>query len=160
MNNIYNNSLFSSSLLINFVELIDNMIKKGSLGTCNKSKRVSAIVYSNGISVIETNSPPFPFVCQNDLRCQSICNQICVHAEERAILSAFKKYGDVDNCICLHLKIVNGIPVVSGDPSCITCARKLLECDVKYMYLWQKDGWKRWTSEEFYIDTLINLKLL
>jgi deoxycytidylate deaminase len=161
MIDIYDNSLLTYWLnKTDFKEIIDEMISIGSEGNCEKSKRVSAIVYQNGFSVIETNSPPFPFVCQKNEKCKKACNQLCVHAEERAILSALRKYGDVDFCICIHLKIVNGQPAFSGSPSCITCARKLLECNIRYMYLWQETGWQRWAPKEFYEDTLSNLKLL
>lgn len=159
MNSIYDNTLF----FLNkdpFNEIINEMIIEGPKSLCNKSKRVSAIIYSNGFSVIETNSPPLPFTCMNNENCKKICNKICVHAEERAILSALDKYGDLWDCICMHLKIVNGKPVPSGNPSCVTCSRKLLECKVKYMYLWQEQSWKRWTSEEFHHETLLNLGLL
>lgn len=143
-----------------YKELIDSMIYYGSRGLCNKSKRVSAIIYPNGIYEIATNSPPEPFACANNEQCKKVCNQTCIHAEERAIIKSLQRHGEVDFCLCLHLKIVDGKPVTSGCPSCVTCSRKLLECKIKYMYLWQENGWKRWTAEEFHLETLNHLGLV
>jgi deoxycytidylate deaminase len=144
---------------ISYNELINDMIIHGQKGLCSKSKRVAALIKPNGLYVTGTNSPPSPFSCKSNEFCKKICNQICIHAEERALLLALKQYSKVEDCICLHLKIVNCEPVVSGNPSCVTCSRKLLECGVKYMYLWQEKGWQQWTTEEFHFETLKNLGL-
>src|SRR5574338_69495 len=141
--------------------ILYHMIRIGSNGPCEKSKRVSAI-YTNNDFVIAVNSPPYPYKCSKDEKCKKDCNQICVHAEESAIMEAlykFKDKSDIINSTCVHLKIIDGQPVTSGNPSCIYCSRKLLHSGVQYMWLWQETGWKRWTTLDFHRETIANLGL-
>lgn len=140
-----------------FYDLLDKMIFYGSKGPCAKSKRVSAIITNYNEYVISVNTPPVGFNCQNNDACKKVCNQVCVHAEENAILTAFNANLEVKNSTCLHLKIKDGNPTFSGRPSCIYCSRKLLQSEVKYMYLFHENGWKRYTSEEFHRETLKTL---
>lgn len=139
---------------------IDEMILEGSRGPCAKSKRVSAIISSSletydGISsypyIIAVNTPPGKFTCMNNELCRVNCNKVCVHAEENVILQAFKyRTIEVMGGACLHLKIVGGKAVASGNPSCISCSRKILQAGLKYMYLFHENGWKRYEAEEFH----------
>jgi hypothetical protein len=59
----------------------------------------------------------------------------------------------------LHLKVVDGEPVPSGTPSCVTCSRSMLELRVGWVWLWTSEGWKVWTATEFHHATLANLGL-
>lgn len=138
------------------LNIINEMVEIGSKGSCCKSKRVSAIITKENY-VIAINEPPIGFICKNNETCKKVCNQICVHAEENAIIKAFQKGLDIKNASCLHLKIKNNEPVFSGPPSCIYCSRKLLQSGVKFMYLFHEDGWKKYTTEEFHRETLKTL---
>lgn len=154
--------------------IIPHIIEVGKLGICCKSKRVSAIItkeeptiswnnyrsmnyFSNYGCVVATNEPPTGFSCKNNEACKKVCNQVCIHAEENAIIKAFQRGLNVKDGICLHLKIVNNEPTSSGNPSCIYCSRKLLQSGIKFMYLFHEDGWKKYTTEEFHRETLKTL---
>lgn len=140
--------------------MINSMITKGWAGECNKSKRV-AVVFGNlqYDLVIGCNSPPDPFTCFKNEECKKVCSKICMHAEERVIRGAaeinLRKYNEFLSCV--HLKIVNKTAVPSGNPSCHTCAKQLLDyTPIKYMYLFHETGWKRYTTLEFFTETAKN----
>lgn len=148
--------------------LINEMIKIGSRGPCCKSKRVSAIISSDTIEIyddicqhpyiVATNTPPGKLKCLNNEECKKNCNKYCVHAEENVILKAYSlKTIEVLGGTILHLKIVDGKAVPSGNPSCIYCSRKILQCGLKYMFLFHETGWKRYTAEEFQLETMNTL---
>lgn len=145
--------------------LIARMIGIGANGPCAKSKRVAAVVDADWllVPVIAVNGPPGRFVCSGDEACRSACGRICVHAEERALMRAERDLPAVARAAwklhCIHLHVVDGQAVPSTMAKCETCSRKMLEFGIDSMWLFLETGWRRWSAEEFHLETLKNLGL-
>lgn len=145
--------------------IIGQMIDIGAAGPCAKSKRVAAVVdeLCQLTPVIAVNGPPGRFTCGRDDECRKACGRICVHAEERALLQASARrpmgFDPLWRLHVLHLHVIDGEPVPSRSASCETCSRKMLEFGIHSMWLFLESGWRRWSAEDFHLDTLKNLGL-
>lgn len=108
------------------------------------------------------NSPPHPFQCARDIpapdanplaTCGERCRKLAVHAEERAILQALRDWPRRESheriknprvrrdlslfgLHLLHVKVVNGVAVPGGPPSCIQCSRLIVETGPD-VWLWE-----------------------
>jgi deoxycytidylate deaminase len=117
-----------------------------ALGACAKSSR-GAAVYSRALGVygVGYNGPPYPFRCTKSPTCRARCNQICEHAEQRAIRAAMKLWTapQVIPLEIVHVKInEHGELVGGGKPSCVVCSREILDAGLSMMWLYER----KWVS--------------
>lgn len=101
--------------------------------TCHKDQRGAAVWHAaRGGLVAASNGPPEPFACDGSDICRAACGKLAVHAEMRAVnrylrgVTGFATTG----MQVLHIRVVDGKPVTSGPPSCITCSRDMLDAGV------------------------------
>lgn len=126
---------------------------------CAKDQRGAAVWHRNAaLMVAECNSPPLPFYCDGSDACRASCGKLAAHAEESA-LQAFQALGGVaKGASVLHVRTVNGQPVTSGPPSCVTCSRTLLVAGVADVWLWhggeQWSGWHCYEAATFHALSL------
>jgi hypothetical protein len=62
------------------------------------------------------------------------------------------------DCELVHVKVVDGLVVAGGGPSCWQCSRLALEVAVAAVWLYEIDNgprWRRYTAEEFHRATLV-----
>lgn len=111
------------------------------------------------------NGPPEGFSCDGSERCRANCGKLCVHAEQRAILEGctLDDVGDLD---LLHVKVVNGVVVPGGGPSCWQCSRQIVDVGLLGVWLFESEdldprigNWKYYTAHEFHTVTLKNAGL-
>lgn len=81
--------------------------------------------------------------------CRQACGVRCVHAEARAILDVRPRMRGIALEI-LHVKVVEGVVVASGAPSCVPCAALILEAGLAACWLLHAEGWRRYGAGEFY----------
>jgi hypothetical protein len=128
--------------------------------------------WTEGHRVVATGTNrPMVGECDGSDACRSSCREICVHAEQAALVEA----GPVRarGAEVFHLKVAEGQPVASGVPSCVQCSKAMLLAEVAGVWLLQRvvqllpnpphrvqvDRWVRWTAEEFHVETLKTLGL-
>ena len=117
--------------------------------------------------------------------CRAACGALCLHAEERCVselrwMRAKEAHRRADTLTTwitgmppppreydvLHIELVDGQPVPfdrpgkPAAPSCITCARAMVDAKVRLVWLFGVAGWRSWTAVEFMRDTILELKLL
>lgn len=137
---------------------------KAAINSNCKSKRGVAIwSRKDGLITTGYNRPPKPFICDGSDACRANCAKTAVHAEQAALMKiiqcpSFIMLGNND-LEMIHVKVVDGQPVVSEKPSCWQCSKLILEAGIKYMWLYQAEGFVRYTAEEFHEKTLINCDL-
>ena len=133
------------------IEYIALAIERAKLSPCVKSKR--GVVIFNGDNFIAHgyNCPPGRFNCLDNDNCRANCRRVSVHAEERAIIRAGRECNGAD---LIHIKVVDGKPVASGAPSCVGCSRLIYAAGIREVWLYQEQGWRAWTAEDFHIATL------
>lgn len=100
------------------------------------------------------NAPPSPFGCDGSAACRGACNQVAVHAEQAALLYAAAHGLRTDQAEMLHVKVVDGVAVPSGEPSCWQCSRLLLDAGVAGMWLLHESGLRRYDAITFHRLTL------
>lgn len=145
---------------------IDKAIALTRAGKCAKSKRVAWLQSPVGAwdPVLGVNGPPVELPCSGDQACRDACAKICTHAEERVLLRVLRDGfdGPID---MFHLEVVDDQPMPfdragkDAGPSCITCARLMLQGHVRLVWLYGVDGWRWWASDIFYRDTVAHLGL-
>lgn len=114
------------------------------------------------------NGPPPPMACDGSAACRRDCGKICEHAEARAIrgamLDAPISY-NLKGYEMVHVKVVSGVVVPGGPPSCWQCSRTILDVRLDAMWLYEDDNWRsrgvwrRYTAKEFHEATLLNAGL-
>jgi len=128
-------------------EPFDHMIEKarqvGERSHCEKSKRGVVIHTRVGRLVgCGKNGMPEPFLCDGTDECKSVCRYRCVHAEARALaaarMSKHADYHDVYELDLVHVKVVDGEIVASGPPSCLPCAREILDANLHGVWLFEE----------------------
>ena len=136
-------------------EVLQRAIQVGSRSPCRKSQR-GVVLWrpSEGVLGEGFNHLPGRFLCDGSKACRSGCSKLCVHAEMAALFDALKQGHSVKGAEMLHVKVVNGVPVSSGPPSCWQCSRHLLEARIEGMWLLHEDGLCRSRVEEFHRMTL------
>jgi deoxycytidylate deaminase len=113
--------------------------------TCERSKCGSIIVQANEVIGIGFNNPPGDLVSQKRCLCSKdnydkkvTDKTCCIHAEQRAMISALKAYPDkVVGSSLYFVRIKEGIPVPSGNPYCTICSKMALDLGIKEFILWQ-----------------------
>jgi len=114
-------------------------------------------LYSSGY-----NAPPLPFVCDGSDKCRTNCSKTAVHAEQLALMEALNwfDFNRLYECEMIHVKIVDGLPVVSEKPSCWQCSKLILAAGLKSMWLYQKEGFVEYSAYDFHRITLENCDLM
>lgn len=132
-----------------------------TLSPCQKSKRGVVIFTNEGLLSWGYNAQPFPFTCDGSAACRKNCNQLCVHAEMAALLHLENPIFDRRSSVMrgldrelLHVKVVNGLPVASGPPSCLQCSRLILHCAIAKVWLLHEDGLRMYSAIDFHQKTL------
>lgn len=125
-----------------------------------KSKR-GVVIWNRTRGVISSgwNAPPLPFKCDGSRSCRENCSKTAIHAEQAALMGFIASKVDIGNCEMIHVKIVDGKAVVSDKPSCWQCSKLILASGLKAMWLYQKEGYIKYTPDEFHKQTLINCEL-
>lgn len=123
---------------------------------CQKSKRGVAIFCRHNETVIgcgHNHRPDQGGRCDGSEACRRDCGEVCVHADQHAILGANWEHisGAVE---IVHIKTVDGKPVASGGPSCVECSKLILASAIDYVWLLESDGWRRYHNTEFHAVTL------
>jgi len=113
-----------------------------------QSKRGVVIWDGDGIISAGFNHLPSPFACDGSSSCRNICSRAAVHAEEHALLRANRHR--LAGASMLHVKVIDGKPVPSGDPSCLRCASMVLESGIAHFWLLHEGGWHEYTAAGFY----------
>lgn len=151
-----------------------------SNGPCAKSKRGVVIYgpdsYQGNVPVIfgnAFNSQPWPYECDKSDACKAACGQLCIHAEQRAImqmirpsptdLALFKfgdevRYPEPGSLALVHVKVVDGklVPSPKG-PSCEQCSKLIVENKwIGRVWLYVAEGsWNGYDPVNFHRKTLI-----
>lgn len=122
----------------------------GVLSPCGKSKRGAAIFApaTGNVTSRGCNHLPARIACAGDDACRAACNRRCIHAETAAIVDAHQP--GVPGCEIVHVKVVDGVVVASGPPSCVPCAAMILRARLAAAWLLHEDGWRRYPADEFY----------
>lgn len=128
--------------------------KIGAKSPCQKSQRGVVLVTAHGFMMGACNAIPI-VGCLGRERCGDKCAKVAVHAEERVLLMAGQMAQDSE---IVHLKVMDGLPVASGPPSCAQCSRLMLSAGVAGVWLLH-DKWTRYTAIDFHRRTLENCGL-
>jgi hypothetical protein len=139
---------------------LEKAIEIARLSPCAKSKRgVIAWHPLFGNWVKAFNSPPEMFPCSGSQLCKSMCSDIAIHAEERAMFRFISMYPSFnrDEVELLHIKVIGGEPVASKEPSCLRCSTRLLDFEFKGIWLLEDSGLKFYEADEFHRATISNL---
>lgn len=108
------------------------------------------------------NGQPGAFTCTGSSACREACAKLCMHAEQRAIMTAFAAHGDCSHLELVHVKVVDGQVVAGGGPSCWQCSRMIVEVRLAGVWLFERveddrgdfDAWRFYEAEEFHRATL------
>lgn len=137
--------------IIDAEKFLEFAIKAARNSKCKKSQRGVVIVREGWVVSEGYNQPMLEEICEPCLRDNvhdnskvELCNGI--HAEHMAIINA-RNYSLKDS-IMYHIKLKNGAPVHSGNPSCTICSRLISYAGMEFV-LWQKEGYKLYSPEEF-----------
>jgi deoxycytidylate deaminase len=90
--------------------------------------------------------------CDQSNECKRLCAKNALHAEQDAIRHANQE--PLVGSSMLHVKTVAGNLVVSEKPSCVECSKLILAFGISFMWLFQQDGWIRYTASEFHERSL------
>lgn len=142
----------------------------GADSPCAKSKRGAVIFCRHlGLLAVGNNHPPDGFRCDGSEACHANCNKLCEHAEADALAQLmqelqvrrdeFAMLGEVIGEMrpeMLHVKVVDGKAVASGEPSCWQCSRHVINFKMTAFWLLHEDGLRRYEPDEFHEHTLRN----
>jgi deoxycytidylate deaminase len=122
-----------------------------------QSKRGCVIWNPRGVVSTGYNHIPRPFECDGSDRCKATCGKTAVHAEQSAILRAERS--QLPGSSMLHVKIVNGVLVAGGGPSCLECSKLILESKIATMWLYERclplgERWVQYSAKDFHRETL------
>lgn len=126
--------------------------------TCGRSKCGSVIVRNNEIIGEGFNSPPGN--ADNQRRCdvekssyhaKVTDKTCCVHAEERSIMDALRRYPDeVSGSTLYFIRLdENGKPKFSGQPYCTICSKLALDAGIAEFVLRHEEGITAYPTDEY-----------
>lgn len=126
-------------------------IEAAQKSKCRKSQRGVVIVREGWVITSGYNKPLLEELCEPCLRDTVHDNsrvELCkgIHAEQMAIINA-RDYSLKDTTM-FHIKLKNGVPVPSENPSCTVCSRMIAYAGMEFV-LWQKEGYMMYMPEEF-----------
>lgn len=161
-------------------------VEAGARSPCAKSKRGAVVfkVSTRGTALIAGsgyNAQPAPFACTEDARCREACAKLCEHAEQRAIRAAVAMFGERTlagyGLELVHAKVIDGVLVAGGGPSCWQCSREIRAVGIDAVWLYRLPTvaeanavgvtsmydsrfpgltrWHRYTAEAFHRATLM-----
>ena len=147
--------------------MLEYAIRAACESSCSKSKR-GVIIWNPHLNTYTTanNSPPLAssFQCDGSDECKANCGKVAVHAEDRALrqwlmINGIKAWSEGTEM--LHVKVVDGKAVPSGEPSCWQCSRIIADQKgiISGMWLLHEDGLKRYDPIDFHRITLKNCNL-
>jgi deoxycytidylate deaminase len=154
-------------------EAIQVAVTAAQLASCGKSQRGVAVFGNQTGSVIAGgyNHPPGTERCNNNATCRAVCRFRCVHAEVMAIRHALVNLARLNSSLtrdqfrlvghdALHVKVGAGVLVPSGPPSCLSCAREVLDIGLEGFWLYREiDGerhWVRYPADTFFLESQEN----
>lgn len=134
-------------------EALEEAVKAGARSPCQKSKRGVVVFHRDEPRVLAAawNTPPEGFKCTGDESCRKACGKLCVHAEMAALLEVGNRAVGYD---MLHVKVVDGEAVASGQTSCADCSKSILEAGIVTMYLLHESGLTGYSARDFHIHSL------
>lgn len=133
-------------------------VEIGARSACAKSKR-GVVIFREVMLARASNGPPTGFRCDGSEACRGACNKVAVHAEERALVVAARGQCSVVGAEMLHVKVVDGAAVPSGEPSCWQCSRTVLEAGIAAVWLLRPSGLVRYPAHAFHLITLRSCEL-
>ena len=116
---------------------------------CQKSQRGVVIVNDGIILGRASNNPPLELLCEPE-KCHDICNEYCIHAEDRAIHEANAQGLDLKGSRLYHLKIKEGAVRSSRNPSCPNCSKWILESGIAEVVLKHEIRHSLYDAKEFH----------
>ena len=128
------------------------------LATCLRSRCGSVIVKDDRVIGTGYNSPPGDDErerrCLNDkerYHRKVTDKTCCVHAEERAIMDALRKYPDKVAGSRLYFVRLDAVGAIqySGRPYCTICSKLALDCGVVEFLLWHEEGITAYETGEY-----------
>lgn len=169
-------------------DLIAHAVRMAQRSPCAKSKR-GAVVYDaaayktpEGMEHPRSlagrprvlgaghNGMPYPFACGGS--CGKACSPLCMHAEQRAVRVAEREGHDliaIGSCDLIHVKVVGGVLVAGGGPSCWECSKLVVESGIAAVWLYEEQParpapagsggirppslWRRYPAIDFHIAT-------
>ena len=129
-------------------------VKEAEKSRCKKSKRGVVIVKDGDIIGRGHNKVTIEKFCNPCIRENIKDNskvELCsaLHAEQVAILDAFKHGKNLEGSRMFHIKVKNGDIMPSEDISCTVCSRIILEAGISEFVLFHKNGFGLYSAEEF-----------
>ena len=155
---------------------IEAAARMARLSPCQKSKRGAAIFDPNWdfqppLGCGYNARPMISGPCDGSPTCRRDCGKLCVHAEQRAIRDALissRQQGIPSPLLggyeLVHVKVVDGVVVAGGGPSCWQCARDIADVGLDAVWLYQDmwvptapqtpPKWIRYATPDFLTATL------
>lgn len=129
--------------------VVDRAVEIAQYSPC-RSKRGAVIFVraTGGIVAHGYNFKPRGFDCDGSAACKSTCRGEAVHAEQSALMLA--GVGQAAGRDLLHVKVVDGVLVASGGPSCIQCSKLAMAAGIAGVWLYHDEGWRRYEMTEFH----------
>ena len=134
--------------MFSHLDALPYAIEAAAHSPCQSKRGVAIFNDSRGVVVCGWNHHPEPFTCDGSDRCKNNCGRTAIHAEQDALINvgAGLRWG----ASLLHIKIVDGLPVPSGGPSCLECSKLILSAGIATVWLLLEDGWKSYPAFEFH----------
>ncbi len=125
---------------------IEAAIAAAMRSPCRSQRGVS--IFREGGSVVATgfNRQVAPLACDGSAACKARCRETAIHAEQDALLKA-PRPGSLD---LLHVKVIDGVLVASGGPSCAACSKLIAEAGIVFVWLYSDAGWTRYDAQTFH----------
>ncbi len=135
----------------------DALVRTARNSRCVKSQRGAVITEKRNNNIISTGFnkplPPYEDICIKEfcprLKPWGQDSNFCfaIHAEQMAVINTpIKKRSGAK---LYHLKLKNGEPTPSGQPSCTICSKIIFDAGIAEIFLWHKEGWRAYSAEEF-----------
>jgi deoxycytidylate deaminase len=136
------------------VWMVENLLPQAAgvavRSPCAKSQRGVLVFRSDGTIIGRgCNAQPEPFACDGSDACRASCNKLCEHAEAAALRDAGRIHPQAVAHL-LHVKVVRGVAVPSGPPSCWQCSRAILAAGISTVWLLHEEGVKGYTAQDFH----------
>ena len=143
--------------------MVENLLPQAAAvavrSPCAKSKRGVLVFRSDGTILGRgCNAQPAPFNCDGSDACMASCAKLCEHAEQAALRDAGRIHPQAAVHL-LHVKVVRGVAVPSGPPSCWQCSRAILAAGVSTVWLLHEGGVRGYDAEDFHVQTLAHAGL-
>lgn len=132
------------------IEVIKEAVFAADSSPC-RSQRGAAIWDCQGFIAAGFNYKPTGFPCDHSDACKASCRFDAIHAEQCAIMGALRSQpGRLVGASMLHVKVVNGMLVPSGPPSCVKCSTMIVASGIGFMWLYHETGWRMYSAHEFH----------